>query len=124
MKYISHIIFLNKIIDDRYKLIGCFQDRHDRALDTLEGTIELLQDNYKTRENPIRKCFLAAISKGFRMFAVQNGGQCFSSSNAEETYDKYGESFKCITYGSKNGTGGPLANSVYQIFEGGELEIN
>ena len=55
------------------------------------------------------------------MFAVQNGGQCFSSSKAEETYDKYGKAYDCITYGERNGTGGPMSNSVYKILDGGML---
>ena len=59
------------------------------------------------------------------MFAVQNGGQCFSSSTAEKTYDKYGRisDGHCIVYNQdgteKDGTGGSMANSVYQILDGG-----
>ena len=59
------------------------------------------------------------------MFAIQNGGLCFSSSSAEKTYDKYGRTsdFSCVTYNQdglrEDGTGGPMANSVYQIVDGG-----
>ena len=56
------------------------------------------------------------------MFAVQNGGLCLSSSNAEKTYDRYGRG-SCIAYNEdgtrKDGTGGNMANSVYQILDGG-----
>ena len=85
----------------------------------------MLEDYYKERENPIEKCYIAAISNGFRMFAVQNGGLCFSSSSAEKTYDKYGRisDSDCVIYNQdglrKDGTGGPMANSVYQIVDRG-----
>ena len=103
-------------------MIGCYKDGPNRTLHTLEGTIPILDDYYKERENPIEKCYLAAISNGFRMFAVQNGGLCFSSSSAEKTYDRYGRAY-CVAYNQdgteKDGTGGPMANSVYQIVDGG-----
>ena len=43
------------------------------------------------------------------MFAVQHGGQCFSSATAPQTYDKFGRSSACTA----DGEGGPFANQVY-----------
>ena len=44
-------------------------------------------------------------------FAIQDGGQCFSSETAHQTYDKYGTSTECLP----DGEGGPMANQVYKI---------
>ena len=66
---------------------------------------------YQDRENPIEKCALAARKRGFRMFALQNGGWCAASVTAEETFNKYGESNQC----RGDGEGGPLSNDVYII---------
>ena len=63
------------------------------------------------RKNPIAKCAVAAMKAGFKMFAVQNGGQCFASSTAPQTFSKYGKSTACWS----GGEGGPWANQVYVI---------
>ena len=49
------------------------------------------------------------------VFAVQNGGACFSGPDAEQTYKRYGKSEGC-----KAGKGGPFANSVYKSFDDGK----
>jgi len=61
--------------------------------------------------DPIAKCAVAALSRGYNMFAVQNGGQCFASATASLTFDKYGKSTACWN----GGEGGPWANQVYVI---------
>ena len=45
------------------------------------------------------------------MFAVEYGTECFTAENAEETYQKFGESTGC----SGDGTGGKWAMNVYRI---------
>ena len=45
----------------------------------LEDADPLLLGAYQDRENPIEKCALAARKRGFRMFALQNGGWCAAS---------------------------------------------
>ena len=45
------------------------------------------------------------------MFAVQDGGSCFSSAGAPNTYNKYGVSGSCKI----DGEGGAWANQVYVI---------
>merc|ERR1712179_703150 len=67
--------------------------------------------HYKSRSGAIQKCFNLASSLGYNAFAVQDGGQCMTSSSAETTYDKYGPSSECLS----DGEGGPLANDVYMI---------
>ena len=49
------------------------------------------------------------------VFAIQNGGACFSGPNAESTYKRYGPSDAC-----KGGRGGAFANSVYKLFDDGK----
>ena len=46
---------------------------------------------------------------GYNMFAVQDGGQCFGSATAPQTFDKYGKSDAC----GADGEGGYWANQVY-----------
>ena len=41
-------------------------------------------------------------------FAVQNGNECFTSPDAGETYNKYGETTGCM-----NGSGGVRKFDVY-----------
>ena len=48
---------------------------------------------------------------GFKVFALQAGGRCESSSTAEKTFNKYGMSSNC----ENDGKGGPNANQVYYI---------
>ena len=59
----------------------------------------------------------AAKARGFKVFALQDGGQCFGSDDLN-AYKKYGGSTQC-----SDGTGGPFANSVYEIREGKGLVI-
>lgn len=81
-----------------------------RAMDMLEGLHPLLNDDYKKRLNPITKCANAAKAYGYKIFAVQNGGQCFSGMEAEKTYTTYGPSTGC-----RFGVGGTLSNDVYTL---------
>ncbi|XP_035666862.1 uncharacterized protein LOC118409712 [Branchiostoma floridae] len=97
---------------DPYVSLGCWRDTADRAIPVLEGTDPRLDNRYyPARQNPIEKCYLVAFDRGFRVFAVQDDGQCFGSANAHNTYKKYGPSTACAA----DGEGGPWANEVYQI---------
>ena len=75
----------------------------------MEGLDPLLAGEYRTRKQPISKCADVAKRLGFRIFAIQNGGQCFAGSD-DMGYKKYGQSEKCL-----NGVGGSLANDVYKL---------
>jgi len=70
-----------------------------------------LDGSYTARKDAIEKCYQAAKKRGFRVFAVQDGGWCAASSSAAKTFDKYGKSSNC----SLDGEGGPGANQVYYI---------
>ena len=85
-------------------------DSLPRAIESFEGKSSILDGHYKSRKDPISKCYLVAKSKGFKVFGLQDGGQCFTSNTASETFDKYNESKLC-----SNGLGGPMANDVYLI---------
>ena len=91
--------------------LGCWQDKINRAIQPIEGKHFLLNDSYKSRVDAYGKCREAALSLGYKVFALQKGGWCASASNAEDTYDKYGQSSDC----QADGKGGPWANQVYKI---------
>ena len=94
-----------------YKSVGCWKDKNQRALPSLEGTSSQLDGPYKTRGDSIKKCSLAALEKGLDVFALQDGGACFGSVGAVR-YKWYGTSDKCISM-----KGGPMANDVYEFGE-------
>merc|ERR1711981_1474324 len=99
-----------------YRSLGCWKDEIQfgkRAMESLEGKPglgRLLKGPYKTRADAVTKCFKAAAIKGYEVFAVQDGGQCFGSADAKETYTRFGQSFECSSM-----KGGPMANDVYVL---------
>ena len=84
----------------------------------LEKTSSILNGNYKIRLDPIQKCFDVAWSLGYKVFAMQDGGQCFGSTSTNE-YKRHGVSDDCLD----DGKGGPLANAVYRIKTGKEYKL-
>eukprot|EP00058_Branchiostoma_floridae_P004418 XP_002589906.1 hypothetical protein BRAFLDRAFT_81966 [Branchiostoma floridae] len=94
-----------------YQRLGCWKDDPNRAIPSLEGTDPRLDDGYGARHNAIEKCSQVAHSRGFTVFAVQYGGQCYGSDDGHNTYSKYGRSSAC----GVDGKGGTWANEVYQI---------
>ena len=94
-----------------YETVGCYKDTANRTISSLEGQDPILDGPFTERENAISKCASAAIKAGFIIFAIQDGGQCFSSATAPQTFDKYGESNDC----QSDGEGGGMANQVYYI---------
>ena len=99
------------ISDSPYVHLGCWKDSIPRALPSFEGTSPTLDGHYKRRERAFQKCFELAKSLNHKIFAVQDGGQCFASKNAKAEALKYGESPNC----KDDGKGGPLASAVYEI---------
>ena len=77
---------------------------------TIEGTHELLRGSFLTRKDAVEKCAQVTRSRGWKVFAVQDGGWCASSPTAHLTYNKYGTAVNCV-----NGKGGMFANDVYVI---------
>ena len=105
-------------IDTSYRYKGCWKDEvtedddgnPKRALDDAEGKSSFLDGDYPWRENAIMKCFETARNWSRPIFAVQDGGQCFTEAPGQ-SYDKYGSSSDC----NDDGEGGPMANDVYEI---------
>ncbi|XP_035694513.1 uncharacterized protein LOC118428529, partial [Branchiostoma floridae] len=93
-----------------YTSLGCWKDKSSRAIGQLEGKDSRLSGDYKRRDDALRKCYEVAKDRGFMVFGVQNGGQCFGSPIAGGTYRKYGPSSGC-----RGGEGGGWANDVYRI---------
>lgn len=94
-----------------YTSIGCWADysRHVTHL-SLEGTHYLLKDHFLRREDAIHKCGVVAISLGYNVFTIQDGGLCASGPTLHLTYNKDGTANNCAV-----GKGGLFANSVYEI---------
>ena len=99
------------ISDSPYVSAGCWKDSLPRAITSIEGRHPALDGHYKSRQNAVQKCYQAAVHLGYSVFAVQDGGQCFSSIGAGHRLAKYGASVKCLG----DGKGGPLANQVYTV---------
>ena len=96
-----------------YESVGCYGDKSVRAIPSLEGKDTLLNGSYSLRNDAIQKCAVAAKVRGYKTFAIQDGGMCFGGPNAHKTYDKYGKSQGCTC--PNDGKGGPWANQVYRI---------
>ena len=77
----------------------------------MERSDVLLKDNYSQRDHAIQKCAVAALSRGYKMFAIQDGGMCVGSPDAHKVYGKYGKSQDC----KNDGKGGAGANQVYNL---------
>ena len=84
--------------------LGCWKDTYNRAI---SGGIRMTTNNPR----PIEDCQKFAASRGYKVFAVQYGRECFTSLDAHQTYKKYGRSTACST----DGRGGDWAQNVYQI---------
>ncbi|XP_078580556.1 uncharacterized protein LOC144864360 isoform X11 [Branchiostoma floridae x Branchiostoma japonicum] len=108
-----------KIQGPKYLRLGCWKDSSNRAITTLEKTDERLDGSYTARADAIEKCYQVAKSRGFSVFAVQNGGECFGSATALGTYKKYGPSSSC----QADGEGGSWANEVYLIKTGAPIAL-
>ena len=102
------------------KKLGCWEDWPVRTIPSLEGTdprLDGMSGNgfyapYMARTDPIKKCYKVAKDHGYKVFAVQDSGQCRSSATAGDTYRKNGPSTQCI-----GGEGYAWANDVYEIID-------
>lgn len=79
---------------------GCYKDSSPRAMGEHLGTF--------TGPDAVLKCYHVARFKMYKAFGVQNGGECYSSVDAETSYDKYGVGSDC-----RDGTGSSTSNDVY-----------
>lgn len=98
-----------------YESVGCYEDKRERAIENATPLGYDLFGYYinKMKGSEIQKCALYAKLIGYKVFAIQNGGECLTSATAHKTYSKYGESRVC----KGDGKGGPFANQVYRLSE-------
>lgn len=95
----------------RLRSVGCFKDKPRRAAGSMVA-------NLRGLKFAVRDCARQARKRGYRLFAVQNGGECWMGPRAKITYKKYGASRRC-----RGGKGGPWANDVYIIIVKGTVRF-
>merc|ERR1719232_365767 len=74
---------------------------------------ELLKDNYKTRSEAFEKCRQATWDRGYSVFALQDGGACYTGPKADSTYKGRGSKSDAC---KPDGMGGVEANQVYEMY--------
>ena len=84
--------------DPAYTPRGCFKDDKPRALTYLG-----------IRVTAVEQCYAQAKKRGYDIFAVQNGDECWVQLPSDQ-HDKYGNAKNCY-----DGKGGVMTNNVYQI---------
>jgi len=96
----------------RLEYLGCWLDKADRAISTKDG---FPKDNfiYVSEGKEVAECEAYAKSFNFTVFAIQYYDECWTSPNASETYNKYGELKEAAR--CPNGIGEGWENAVYQI---------
>ena len=90
--------------------LGCYKDLLNHSMTLLDGKYDLVDDDAFQRKYPVEKCAVVALYQGYSVFALQNGGQCYSGPDAESVYDQHGPAVNCT-----GGLGGSLANDVYKL---------
>ncbi|EDO32458.1 predicted protein [Nematostella vectensis] len=83
-----------------YTRLGCFKDNWIRTMS------DVLSMNVKS----VADCAKLAARKGYSVFGVQNGKECYSKETAAATYKNLG-----VSSGCSNGMGGIWANEVYEF---------
>ena len=95
--------------DPRFKPLGCFRDRHRRALPRL---ILRLRGHFRGFKL-VNRCGRIALRRRYKVFSVQNHNECWSGRNAHRTYGRYGRRGGCRYF-----TGTAWGNDVYRIKRG------
>ena len=98
--------------DRRFIFVGCYRDKHRRALPRLILRLRGVYKGFKL----VNRCGRIALRKRYRVFSVQNNNECWSGRNAHRTYGRYGRRRGCRYW-----TGTAWGNDVYRI-KGGELD--
>ena len=109
------LCFLPDTLPDLQPL-GCYKERGgDRAL-PIEYANFRSQMNWKQLET-VQQCAQVAFNKGYKYFAVQFYGTCFTEDDASQTYDKHGKSDRCVEIDKTLGfrVGEEYTNFVYRI---------
>ena len=91
-----------------YNFVGCFIDQNaDRIMSIY------LHADYND-PNIVKVCSQKASARGFSVFGVEAGGQCFSGPNAGVTFKKHGQA---PDGDCPNGEGASFRMSVYKFGE-------
>ena len=90
--------------------LGCYKELPVRTMEILEGKDHLLDGNYTTRKEAVRKCILVAKGRGYPIVGIQDGGMCVGSPSLKD-FNKYGISHDC----KSDRKGGPLATEVHAL---------
>ena len=115
----SQLIFLLYFFPDSLpdlQPLGYYKDNvGDRALPNNYANFRS-QINWKQLETA-QQCAQVAFNKGYKYFAVQFYGICFTGKDASQTYDKHGRSDKCVEIDKTLGfrVGQEYTNFVYRI---------
>ena len=104
------ILFSEQVNSYSTEHLGCFKDTSKQAIPSMEGLDPLLVGSYKYRRRPFIKCAVTAFNRGFEVFGIKDGGQCFTGPHARKTYAAHGVSHEC-----RGGYGGGSAIDVYKI---------
>ena len=98
-----------------FKPVGCFRD-HGRSPRPLPKLIANFRGHidWRNLNNTIAECARRTSEKGLSHFGLQFFGECWSGVNAYRTYNKQGNSTKCIF-----GVGRKKANFVYAFAKKG-----
>ncbi|XP_031574004.1 uncharacterized protein LOC116307825 isoform X2 [Actinia tenebrosa] len=120
----------------KYERVGCYNDNHsdprplpqliltDRdPTDKVYSNVTIDWGNWDSYiDDLICRCARVTQNKRFTYFGVQNYGECWSGSEAAETYNKDGDSANCITDGyeackasSTECVGKEKTNFVYKV---------
>ena len=79
-----------------------------------ECTDYAVDDDVGEREDPIRKCYIAAKNQRYTVFSLAEG-KCYASNAMSLTYPLYHMSSHC-----QNGVGSENSTDVYFILQPGE----
>ena len=118
-----------------YRYLSCYKTPSigEPPIPSLEGQDLLLQNPYNERTDKIRDCAKVAMSRGFKFFAMFDGGKCLSSPDKFPAYSKYEEHKEmrthCYRYGyytrcfsyqiyCLQGYGSSSMMNVYHIYYG------
>lgn len=89
---------------------GCFVNKAPLLAlpDSFDNTVDKIQGN----DNIFDYCKAKAESFGYKMFGAEDKN-CWAGDDAENTYDRYGESSTCSISKSGNGSGKEINGDMF-----------
>ena len=101
------VYFLKSLLSAErcHEHLGCWRDAKDRAI---EEPVVIFRDDL------MEQCLDLAAEKGYTVFGLEVGEECWTAADAMETYQKHGRATDGY-YTCKNREGGPWSLDVYKI---------